>query len=146
MTETQELLADIWADALERDSVGPEDDFFDLEGDSLTAAEVAAEVHASFGVELELGAFAEHQTVAEMAELVDRLGAGHDGDRRPLARVSRDQPLRCSLIQERTWHHSQTPEGSAGYTLPNQWRIRGPLDVERLRRNALRSTHVVIHS
>ncbi len=134
ITETEELLADIWADALERDSVSAEDNFFALEGDSLTAAEVAAEVHDRFGVEIELAAFAEHPTVAAMAELVDRMRAGREGsERTPLVRVSREGPLPCSLIQERTWRHSRTPEGSAGYTVANGMEIRGPLDVDALR-------------
>jgi amino acid adenylation domain-containing protein len=135
ITETEELLADIWADALERDSVGAADDFFAMEGDSLTAAEVAAAVYDRFGVQIELGTFAEHPTVADMAELVERLRAGVEGSSRVrLTRAKRDRPLPCSLIQERTWRQSQTSEGSAGYTVANGWVIRGPLDVEVLHR------------
>ncbi len=135
ITETEELLADIWAGALERESVQPRDDFFELEGDSLTAAEIAAEVHATFGIELELGAFAENSTVAAMAALVDRRRADSDGSMPPaLSRVPRNEPLRCSQIQERTWRASQTPRGSAGYGLARGVRITGPLDVAALRR------------
>ena len=150
--ETEELVAGIWESAFERRPVGRDDDFFALGGDSLTAAVVAAGVHASFGVALELGAFAESPTVAAMAELVDRLRAGPDGvHRQPLTRIPRNEPLPCSFIQERTWRHSRTPEESAGYTLANAVRITGPLDVEALRRSvdrvvarheALRTTFV----
>jgi non-ribosomal peptide synthetase component F/acyl carrier protein len=136
ITETEELLADIWASALERDSVGATDNFFALEGDSLTAAEIAAEVHATFGVEIELGGFVESPTVAAMAELIDRWRAGDDSAApEPLTRVPRNTPLRCSLIQERTWQQSRTIEGSTRYTVARGVLIMGPLDIAALQRS-----------
>ncbi|HKH41641.1 MAG TPA: condensation domain-containing protein [Solirubrobacterales bacterium] len=135
ITETEELLATIWADALEREAVTPEDDFFELAGDSLTAAEIAAAVHESFGVEIELGAFAENPTVAAMAELIERQSVGdHREAERRLPKVSRDEPIPCSLAQERTWRESQTAEGSIAYNIARGVRFTGSLDVEALRR------------
>jgi len=133
--ETEELVADIWARAFEVDSIGRDENFFELGGDSLTAAVVAAGIHTSFGVAIELGAFAERPTVAAMAELVDSFRSGTDGDGRPeLSRVSRDGPLPCSFIQERTWRHSRTAEESASYTVSWGVRITGPLEPHALRR------------
>jgi non-ribosomal peptide synthetase component F/acyl carrier protein len=135
VTETEELLAVIWADALERESVTPRDDFFALEGDSLTAAEIAAAVHQRFGVEIELDAFAESPTVAAMAELIERRQLGdNDPAATTLPRVSRDDPIPCSLVQERTWRQSQTSEGVTGYNLAIALGLEGPLDIEALRR------------
>ncbi len=144
VSETEELLAGIWADALERDSVTPDDDFFALEGDSLTAAEIAAAVQGRFGVEIELDAFADNPTVSAMAELIDRRRIGEDGAGPvSLARVSRGAPIPCSLIQERTWRQSQTTEGSTAYNVASAVRIQGPLDVEAFRRciNTLVARH-----
>ena len=45
------------------------------------------------------------------------------GDRSPLVRVSRAEPLPMSFMQERTWRHSQTPEGSAAWTVASGFRI-----------------------
>jgi len=39
-------------------------------------------------------------------------------------------PVACSFAQERIWRSSRTAEGSAGYTMASQMRIRGPLEVE----------------
>lgn len=139
VTETEELLAEIWCVALERDSIVADQDFFDLEGDSLTAAEIAAAVHERFGVELELDAFAAYPTVPAMAELIERRRLGDDSSGPvELPSVSRDQPIPCSLIQERTWHLSQTPDGSARFTVTLAIEIRGPLQVEALRRSIKR--------
>jgi non-ribosomal peptide synthetase component F/acyl carrier protein len=149
VTETEELLAGIWAEALERESVSPEEDFFALEGDSLTAAEIAAAVQRRFGVEIELDAFADNPTVSAMAELIDRRRIGEDGAGPvTLARVSRDAPMPCSVIQERTWRQSQTREGSTAYNVASAVRIRGPLDVEALRRciNTLVARHEALRT
>jgi amino acid adenylation domain-containing protein len=135
VNETEELLLGIWSDALELDGgLGREDDFFELGGDSLIAAAIAAEVHAAFGVELELAAFVESPSLREMAELVDRLRADEAVDARPpLTRSSRAQPLPASLQQEHIWRSSRTPEESRAYTMAREIRISGPLDVGALR-------------
>ena len=136
VSETEELLAGIWAEALELESVAPDEDFFALEGDSLNAAEIAAAVHERFGVQIELGAFAECPTVAAMAELIERRRIGGDGGGPTvLPRVSRDAPIPCSHIQQRTWHQSREPGNATAYTLARRVQIRGPLDVQRLRRS-----------
>ncbi|MDX6661168.1 MAG: hypothetical protein QOJ55_1990, partial [Solirubrobacteraceae bacterium] len=135
-SETEAVLAAIWSRALDVNRVGPHDDFFALGGASLTAAVIAAGVHAAFGVDLDLGAVVDNPTVAGMAAAVEALQSreGH-ADRPPLARASRAAPLPMSFAQERTWRTSQTPEQSAGYTDATRIRIRGPLDAGLLRRS-----------
>ncbi|HEY1359206.1 MAG TPA: condensation domain-containing protein [Thermoleophilaceae bacterium] len=134
LSETEALVSDAWAHAFETESVGREENFFELGGDSLTAAVVAAGIHGSLGVEIELGAFAESPTVAAMAELVERLRSGAAAGRPELTRAPRHEPLPCSFIQERTWRHSRTPEESAAYTVSWGVEVRGSLDVAALRR------------
>src|SRR5437764_8823820 len=132
--ETEARVIELWARALEVESVGGEDDFFELGGDSLAAAVIAAELHAAFGVELELRAFSEGSTPAAMARLVERLRAESGAvDDPPLVRVSRAGQLPLSFAQERTWSFSRTTESSSGYVMARTSQIRGPLDVGALR-------------
>lgn len=133
-TDTEALLARIWAEAFDFATVGRQDDFFDLGGDSLTAAVVAAKVYDAFGIELNLAAFTEHPVLSEMAASIDELRRGGTvSDAAPLVRVPRDGPLTLSFAQEGTWLTSQTPEASAGYTMAGSYRILGPLDIDVLR-------------
>jgi acyl carrier protein len=134
-SETEAVLAEIWADALETDRVGHEEDLFlDLGGDSLAAAVIAAGVHASFGVDINLQAVAESSTVTKMAELVERLrSAPTGGDRPRLSRASRVGPLPASFKQESIWEGSLQPQGELRYTMAVPVRITGPLDVAALR-------------
>jgi amino acid adenylation domain-containing protein len=134
--ETEELLADIWSEAFECESVGREEDFFALGGDSLTAGVISARVHAVTGVEFELGVFSDAPTVATMAELVDRrIADATTGARPPLERMPRSQPLPLSFIQERTWEHSRPPHNPAVYVIPQYFPIKGRLDVAAFRRS-----------
>lgn len=133
-SETEILIAAIWSGLFDGRAIGRTDDFFHLGGDSLTAAVVAAKVADALQVQLDLRVFADHPTLGEFAVAVDGLlesgGAATTGG---LVRVSREEPLPLSFQQERTWKFSQTPEGSAGYTIANHFRICGVLDVGVLR-------------
>ncbi|HUB87951.1 MAG TPA: condensation domain-containing protein, partial [Verrucomicrobiae bacterium] len=133
-TETEILLAGIWKKVFNREAIGRHDDFFSLGGDSLNAAVVAAEVHAKLGVELDLRAFAEHPTLEKLSLASDNLRRTHETKNLSgLQRAPRDVPLPLSFAQERCWKHSQTPEGSLGYSMALSYRIRGPLNPDVLR-------------
>ena len=65
-TSLERDLAGIWAELLRVGSVGRNDNFFDLGGDSLTAIRMVARA-ARAGIELSLRQLFRHQTVAELA-------------------------------------------------------------------------------
>jgi acyl-CoA synthetase (AMP-forming)/AMP-acid ligase II/acyl carrier protein len=68
-------VAALWAHVLGRASVGPDDDFVELGGDSLLAVLLVSDVREVFGVELaESAPFDEAPTVAAMAALIAGLG------------------------------------------------------------------------
>jgi amino acid adenylation domain-containing protein len=134
-TETESLLADIWTSVLNLSPIGRQDDFFDLGGDSLSAAVVAARLHAAMGVEVDLRVFIEHAKLADFAAVVDALQGMERSSTEPLSRAPRDRPLPLSFAQQRTWKYSRTPEEAAGYTVSYGHEIYGPLDAEVLRRS-----------
>ena len=74
-TPLEERLAEIWAQVLEIERVGIYDDFFQLGGDSILAAQLLARVRAAMQVELPvLSLFEEAFTVARMAEHIHIAG------------------------------------------------------------------------
>ena len=91
-TETEQRIADIWADALGLDRIGVFDDFFSLGGHSLMGAEVVERVRAVYDVELPLGRLFESPTVASVAEYVDGALAesGPAASTAPITRIDRD--------------------------------------------------------
>ncbi|MGD8277160.1 MAG: AMP-binding protein [Gemmatimonadota bacterium] len=81
-TELERVLAEIWAEVLQRERVGVEDSWFDLGGDSMLATRVAARVEDRLGLELTLPVFFEHPTIAGVAAVLEAArpdgGSGHD--------------------------------------------------------------------
>ena len=65
--DTEQVLADMWADVLGVPQVGVHDNFFDLGGHSLLAAQAMARARGAFGEELSVQDFFEAQTVADFA-------------------------------------------------------------------------------
>lgn len=70
-TDTEIKLAAIWQDILAVDNIGATDSFFSLGGQSLTAVRMLVEIKDAFDMELALRDIFQHQTVAEMACLID---------------------------------------------------------------------------
>jgi acyl-CoA synthetase (AMP-forming)/AMP-acid ligase II len=71
-SEMERVLAGIWGEVLEMESVGVEDSFFQLGGHSLMAMRVMMLIHETFGVELDLRKLFELQTVRAMAPAVEQ--------------------------------------------------------------------------
>jgi acyl carrier protein len=65
--ETENALAEIWAEALRLERVGVENKFFDLGGHSLVALQIIARVRSTFRVELTIRHIFEAPTVAQLA-------------------------------------------------------------------------------
>jgi enterobactin synthetase component F len=77
VTPAEKKLAALWRQVLRVERVGLHDDFFDLGGDSLNAAEIAAHFPAWFQMELPLGSLFETPTIAALAALIERAGIEH---------------------------------------------------------------------
>jgi amino acid adenylation domain-containing protein len=70
-TETERVLAGIWAEALTVDEPGVEADFFELGGQSLAAAQIVSCVRDRLGVELGVRAVFDARTVQALAARID---------------------------------------------------------------------------
>jgi amino acid adenylation domain-containing protein len=133
-TETEMLLADIWAESLELSDIGRSDDFFNLGGDSLIGAVVAARVYSALGVELNLGEIADHSSLATLAAFIDERRRLGDIKTPPVARVPRESTMPMSLLQEAIWNHWRHRQDRAGLTHVTSYRVTGLVDIEILKR------------
>ncbi len=70
-TETEHILADIWAEVLGLERVGIRDNFFELGGHSLLATQLVSRLCRQFNIELPLKAIFEQGTVENIAPKID---------------------------------------------------------------------------
>ena len=97
---TEERLAALWREALGRERVEIDDDYFALGGDSLGAARLVVEIEHEFGVAIPLVAFVKSPTVARMARFI---AGGHpltplEDDSRVIVLLRGGSPSRPPLI------------------------------------------------
>ncbi|MEV5650846.1 amino acid adenylation domain-containing protein [Nocardia sp. NPDC052254] len=130
-TPAERRLADIVVEVLGCDTVGVEDNFFDLGGNSLSAARAVARINAAFGTGLTIRDMFESPTVAVLA--------GRVGDRNvdrsspTLVAGRRPQRLPLSLAQQRLWILNRFAEHAGAYNMPLAVELTGHLEVEVLR-------------
>ena len=68
---TEKTLAAIWESLLGVAPIGVEDDFFELKGDSLLAAQVMSRLHQAVEVKLPLSLIFDYPTIGALAAQID---------------------------------------------------------------------------
>ncbi|MBX8544289.1 amino acid adenylation domain-containing protein [Pseudomonas cichorii] len=71
--ETEQLLANIWADLLGFERIGRNDSFFELGGHSLTAVQLTLRIREETGVEIPLRALFEQNSLMALADHINTL-------------------------------------------------------------------------
>ncbi|MDV3128305.1 amino acid adenylation domain-containing protein [Mycobacterium sp. 21AC1] len=132
-TETEQLMAGLFAELLDRDRVGADDSFFDLGGHSLLATKLVAAVRARCGVDVGVQDVFEHATVSGLAAHVETLLAAGGTTRRPaIVAVAHDGPLQMSAAQLRQWFQFRIDGPNPVNNVPFAARMTGPVDVDAL--------------
>ncbi|WP_373863779.1 non-ribosomal peptide synthase/polyketide synthase [Nocardia rhamnosiphila] len=128
----EKQVAAVFADLLNPvDPVGADDDFFELGGNSLIAAQVAGRLGATVDARIPARVLFEAPTVAEFAERLAELSGS--GGHRPLVARERPQRVPLSLSQQRMWFLNRFDPESVAYNIPMAIRLSGALDVDALR-------------
>ncbi|MBI6587684.1 syringopeptin non-ribosomal peptide synthetase SypA, partial [Pseudomonas syringae] len=129
--EVEVALAEIWAEVLQVERIGRNDNFFDLGGHSLLAMRMVSQVRLQLGVELPLG---ELFARAELAAVAAALGGVARSELTAILPVKRDQPMPLSFAQQRLWFLAQMDGGNQAYNIPMALSLEGTLDVTALTR------------
>ena len=75
-TAIEEVVAEMWSQALGIEPIGIHDDFFALGGDSLMAILVIARLRRGLQVQLSLARFFEARTIAKLSKIIEQVRAG----------------------------------------------------------------------
>ncbi|HKS44072.1 MAG TPA: amino acid adenylation domain-containing protein, partial [Amycolatopsis sp.] len=127
-TPVEELLCGLYADILGRDTVGADDSFFTLGGDSLRGMRLIARARAVLDTGIGIRDLFTEPTVAGLARLVAR--GGDTAVRPPLAARLRPDRVPLSHGQQRMWFLDQLhePRGTAIYNVPLIVPLKGEVD------------------
>jgi len=66
----------IWEQALQREAIGPDDDFFEIGGYSLTALSITSELERSFGIDLPPTILFEAPTIRKITDVIKKKISG----------------------------------------------------------------------
>ena len=131
---TENKLVEIWGDVLKLEGIGIEDNFFDLDGDSLIATQILSRVKAAFSEDLSLRDVLTHLTIAEFSQIVETK-IQEIPTETSIPSVPRDIELPLSFSQERLWLLDHLISGSPMYNLTTAVRLTGDLNVTALERS-----------
>ncbi|WP_338855634.1 amino acid adenylation domain-containing protein [Gordonia hongkongensis] len=127
-SDAETSIAAIVADVLGADRVSVTQSFFDLGGNSLSAARVAARVADLLDVDVSVGDLFDAPSVRDLAALVS--GRGRSVPR--VTAMPRPARLPLSTAQSRMWFINQFDTASAAYNIPMALRLTGALDLDAL--------------
>ncbi|MFI7663689.1 amino acid adenylation domain-containing protein [Nocardia sp. NPDC049526] len=130
-TPTEHIIAQAIIDVLGIDTIGLDDSFFALGGDSLIATRVAARLGATLDAEIPVRLLFEASTVAELAARIEQ-HAGTGRRRPPLVAGPRPDLVPLAPAQQRMWFFNQYDTASGAYNMPIAIRLRGDLNVDAL--------------
>ncbi|MFD6218254.1 amino acid adenylation domain-containing protein, partial [Nocardia salmonicida] len=129
-TEAEETVAQVFAEVLGVERIGAFDSFFEVGGNSLTAAGAVVRVADATECELSVRDLFANPTVAGFAEYV---GRARRRVRSALAPIARDGLLALAPAQHRMWLINRVDPESAAYNIPLVLRLSGRLDSAALR-------------
>ncbi|MDX5572987.1 amino acid adenylation domain-containing protein [Streptomyces sp. ID01-9D] len=156
---TETALTALWADVLDRELIGVQDDFFALGGNSLQAVRIVAKARRRFDVELRAADLLAEPTVAAFAARIDGLlreAAPHGADdeawwkhwreelrsfeERTAARTGQRGAGPLGMSQQALWMLSRFQPGIPLYNEAWQCRLHGSLDRAALQKALSRIT------
>jgi amino acid adenylation domain-containing protein/FkbH-like protein len=125
MSDLELTIAEIFSEVLCTDDVGPDTNFFEAKGDSVSAVQVLVRMETRLELELPLLDFFDAPTVIGVAANLRKAARA----RPQVLAVQRSGPTPLSFSQERLWFLEQLGLVGAAYTLPLLLRLSGDLDL-----------------
>ncbi|HEY2645377.1 MAG TPA: amino acid adenylation domain-containing protein, partial [Candidatus Acidoferrales bacterium] len=97
-TETEKILAGIWADVLGTHETGVHDNFFDMGGHSLLAVNLIGEVERIFGIRFPLLSLFHSPSIAQFAEFVEKERSLREHGHKSVDPQTIAQEVRCFVV------------------------------------------------
>ncbi len=130
-TETEKVLALIWAGLLKIDNIGINDDFFDLGGHSLLAIRAVSSIRDAFGVDITFQTLFENPTIKSLSNVLT--AAKSSGTDQWIERRQPSGTAPLSFAQEQLWFLEHLAPGSPVYNISDVIGFHGKYAAEAMR-------------
>ncbi len=128
--EAETKLLNIWKTLFENENIGVTQKFFEIGGNSLKAAELVMLILKEFQVDIALETIYNKQTVSDLILEINN-ATPTQYNTIPVATVSDSYNLSSS--QKGIYYAWETDKKSIAYNVPTVFKIKGTLDIERLK-------------
>jgi amino acid adenylation domain-containing protein len=130
-TDIELMLAGIWKEALEVDSVDINTSFFDVGGDSLHAIQIITKVNNKFHTSIPIGVVFEKPTIRDFAAYIGESGNNGYDKKKQMKTIShlssRQDEFPLSASQRRIWFMTNLEQSITAYNIPLDFKITGNL-------------------
>ena len=127
--EIEIKLALLWSQILGVDTVGINDNFFDLGGQSLKATILVSRIHKELEVEIQVGEIFKMPTIKEISDYIEKTNKTLYKEITP---IEEREYYEASAVQKRMYMLQQLDLNSIGYNMPMATEVHGKMDLKRL--------------
>ena len=128
MTEIDKAIAKIWENLFGFESIGIDDDFFELGGDSLKANTLLARIHCEFGVNIPLTEFFQNPTIGDSAKYISTSALKKNNIFYSIKPVEEKEYYLLSSVQKRMYVVQQMQVESKSYNIPSIVELEGEIN------------------
>lgn len=126
---TEKRLAKIWTDVLGVQQIGGLNNFFQMGGHSLLAAQLVARIREQFRIDLALKDIFRLPVLSEMATMIESTAKEASVWEPPIESITRmPYGMPMSYAQERLWFINRLEPDTPAYNVPTTLSLSGPLD------------------
>jgi amino acid adenylation domain-containing protein len=126
--ETEQILAGIWEEVLDRTQIGRHDNFFQVGGHSLKATQIVSALFRQMNIRLDIGQIFSQPTIALLAPVLQSQQASHYTPIKEV--IADDYPVTPS--QRRLWVLQQLGGAGTAYNISGTYIFKGNLQVSAL--------------
>ncbi|CAM4093000.1 non-ribosomal peptide synthetase [Pseudoalteromonas ostreae] len=124
-TQTEEKLAHIWMELLNRERVSTHANFFELGGHSLLASRLVSVIREAWQVELSIKTVFETDSLADLAITIEQAS---QSELPRIGKAPHGESLPLSFAQQRLWFIDQVEESATEYNMAAAFHIDGVLN------------------
>ncbi|MCR9193036.1 MAG: condensation domain-containing protein, partial [Gammaproteobacteria bacterium] len=135
VTELEKKISAIWSTVLGVDSVGLQDNFFDLGGNSLLVTQLAARVRREFKINVSMHVFFQNPVLSSLSKNLEATLDSHLIQKElPSINIQqKSKYIPLSFSQQRLWFLDQILPVKTAYNISIGWEIEGGLNINALK-------------